>query len=243
MADSSQLPSPKSQRPQQRKSVPQVASVSQAQLSTLALQQQQQQQQALAELQTMLANQSSTSEKHQLPDQYQPVQQKMQPHSESKFQDPTGAHVKSSTLALQQQQQKALAELQTMLANQSSTSEKHQLPDQKQPVQQKMQPHSESKFQDPTGAHVKSSTLALQQQQQKALAELQVVLSQSPRRLLTVPSPRSTLLPKSSDALLHAVPEAQSVGDSHLQRPPSSAGGDDDSDPEFINFLSKLDSS
>jgi hypothetical protein len=166
---------------------------------------------------------------------------------------------------LQQQQEEVMAELQaalstalkpTILSPQrltvSENSEQHNRQQQQtQSHQQRLQIPQEA-----IATHVQPSALTIQQQQEQALAELQAVLMQtqqgSSSSILNASSSSSfsaasvsrNLQPKSSSdaALFPTTESSHRASPLQLQRAPP-APSDDDSDPEFSQFLNEFDNS
>ena len=220
-----------------------------------------QQMQAMAEMQAVIlaASKSQSSDKR-VPLRHEASEiadHHRQQHAVPAEQPAT--RVQSPSLALQQQQEQALAELRSMLMHRTS-QQQHQ--DRDRDHQQHHQQHHQQEIQHQNIPHLsQESTMkpapsparALQQQQQDALAELRAVLTQAPRDSsssailnapIAVPSPVEAPFdaqPSSTTATLsqHAV-DGPHVPQQHLQRAPSD---DENSDSDFDQFLRVLDSS
>lgn len=167
--------------------------------------------------------------------------------------------VQSPLLALQQQQEQALAELRSMLMHRSSEEQRSQQQhqdrdhDRQQEIQHQNLTHLS---QESTVNPAPIPARALQQQQQDALAELRAVLSQAPRAssssaILNAPpavhSPVEApfdVQPSSSTATLsQPATDAPHAPQQHLQRSPRGPSDDENSDSDFDQFLRVLDSS
>jgi hypothetical protein len=227
-----------------------------------------QQMQAMAEMQAVIlaASKSQSSDKRvPLRDEASKIADHHRQQHAAPAEQPA-TRVQSPLLALQQQQEQALAELRSMLMHRTS-QQQHQ--DRDRDHQQHHQQHHQQEIQHQNLPHLsQESTMKpapsparalqqqqqqLQQQQQDALAELRAVLTQAPRDSsssailnapLAVPLPVEAPFdaqPSSTTATLsqHAV-DGPHVPQQHLQRAPSD---DENSDSDFDQFLRVLDSS